>query len=219
MKKIIQSLVILPITIAFCYAQDMPKPKCNKEEFLKRNYLGEKGINPEDLGFLEWVGAYQKINKTMGLIAFLDCQSCAKWESEAQARKEKIVQEKQRELDKIKKYKDKIEQRGESGYNSEQRRKIMFQYRWSQKRMLEEEYKAVTDTHEFKELDSAVSSHDWDLTRLDECERKPKLDKYDTCKWQQESFDKSKERLARAIKDFEELPEAQAKNVKNPFVD
>src|SRR5690242_2357087 len=118
MKKMMQSLLILPLAISFCYAQDTPKPKCNKQEFLKRNYLGENGINPEDLGFLEWVGAYQKINKTMGFIAFLDCQACAKWESEAQARKEKRLQEKQDKLDKIKKYKDKIEQRGDSGYNS-----------------------------------------------------------------------------------------------------
>lgn len=217
MKTIMQLLLILPMIISSCYAED--KPKCNKEEFLKRNYLGENGINPEDLGFLELVSAYQKINKTMGIIAFWDCQSCAKWESEAQARKKERLQEKQGKLDKIKKYKDKIEQRGDSGYNSAQRRQIMFEYRWSQKAIFGEDYKAVTDTHEFKELDSAVSSHDFDIRRLDECERELKLSKYDNCKWQQESFDKSKQRLARAIKDFEELPEAQAKNIKNPFID
>lgn len=214
-----QSLLILPLAISFCYAQDTPKPKCNKQEFLKRNYLGENGINPEDLGFLEWVGAYQKINKTMGLIAFLDCQACAKWESEAQARKEKRLQEKQDKLDKIKKYKDKIEQRGDSGYNSAQRREIMNKVHYGRKHLFEEDNEGLAKTHEFEELQSAAWYYDYGMESLNECQHELKLGERSDCKWQQKSLAEKKQRLERAIKDFEELPEAQAKNVKNPFVD
>ena len=207
MKKLLS--VLFCVLISFCLNNAQ---ECNKEEFLKKNYLADLGIKPEDVVFLEWSGAYQKINKIAGAYYFAKCQKCEEWNA-------KYLAELNAELKSVQEYKNKTWQ-DTSKYNQAQRRRVMSDYRFSQKRIFENKYKDLGNTQEFKELDSSVRSFDWDDGFLDECRRDLACgERTWDCNSLEKSFAKAKTRYEHAIKDFEELPEAKKRGVKNPFID
>src|SRR5687768_13060822 len=81
MKKISPILVLLPALVVFCVS--LGSQDCNKDEFVKRDYLREYDIKAEDLSFFlvpdedNPLHIYTIINKGIGYAAFAHCKICS----------------------------------------------------------------------------------------------------------------------------------------------